>query len=259
MYPNITKGVLQTFATRPLVQIHAVSVGSGSYNAFKAIDVAVAPVVVAAFLTIKSDPEVARTAALPNRDNAAPVPEAAVVKVEFGVEYTVFAVDAVVGALIESVAVHEQPLALYSNEAAAGLISGVAAADISVAGKRIIGGKEGVAVGLSDRINAADGHIPLVFLFVVVKVRILIPLETHKVLITVAIGGGVHNGYIHHIDAKSGIARKGTTGQLPLVFKGGYPHVPLLCAAVKQQRGSQIIAPDAVAAIKEYSAGQLQP
>ena len=83
---------------------------------FKAIKISVAPVIAAAAVAVKGQPEISRSRSELDRDQRTPSTETAVGIVEIRRAHTVLAVNAIVGGCVKIVSAKEILLAVYFNE-----------------------------------------------------------------------------------------------------------------------------------------------
>ena len=114
-------------------------IGAGLFLCLEAIEIAVAPIVVTSFVSVKGQPKVALSRSELDGEDTAPAAEAAVGMTEFHFLHAVLAVNAVVGALGEGVTAREVELTVHAQERAARFESAFhdASADIAEITERI--------------------------------------------------------------------------------------------------------------------------
>ena len=198
-------------------------------------------------MTIKCEPEVTLAAAHGYGNDGAPPAETAVIEIEMPIVHAVCRIYAIICSFCKAVSTDKCQGAFDLYKGTACFRAFVPLTDVRVTAERFIGRKEHVTVFLGDRGNAANCHHPFFRFCIVKEIRILIAFEADK-FGGLRLIGGLHEGDIDHVHAKSRLTLEGSMAQDMLVLERGSPNVPFLRVTVIQQRRGQIIAPKTASA-----------
>ena len=141
----------------------------------KAVEIAVAPIVVAAVMAVKGQPEVALSGAHRDGDHASPATEAAVGIAEFCQLHSLLVVNTVLRTFIKIVSAHEVELTVNQQEGSAGFRRAInALPDIMEISEGVIGFEEPINIFVGFSVYAANGQQPAVVFCVVNQIGIFV-------------------------------------------------------------------------------------